>query len=83
MFYILFGVGFLARLGSIICDGLIEDQSAKIAEKIADEMLMHADQIFETDVDGDGQIDLFEFSRALLLEMGKVPIFFLHFPSFK
>eukprot|EP00494_Astrolonche_serrata_P025047 UN25308 len=75
IFYILFGVGFMARIGGVICELLVEGQGDKIIQKIADEMLMHPDQILELNMEGkqdeNPQIDKYEFMRALLIEMGK------------
>jgi len=70
-FYILTGVGVLARLGSLLTDSIVEKQSEKVTQKIADEMLMHESQLQEMDMDGKGKVDRYEFMRGLLLAMGK------------
>jgi len=75
MFYIIFGVGLLVRLGGLVCDKVVEQQQKKIQQKRADEALMHWEQIAEYDDGGDGELSLYEFSRAMLRATGKVSEF--------
>lgn len=71
MFYIIFGVGLLVRLGTMVCEKITEQQQRKIQQKRADEAMMHWEQIAEYDDTGDGELDLYEFSRAILKATGK------------
>jgi len=71
VFYILFGVGLLVRLGSIVVDKLQDNNNRRQAQMRADETLMHWEQIAEFDEDGDGELDLEEFCRAMLKSLGK------------
>jgi len=70
-FYILAGVGVLAKLGSLLTDRIMENQAERITRKIAEECLMHPAQLIEMDMDGKGELDKYEFMRGLLLAMGK------------
>jgi len=70
-FYIIFGVGLLVRLASLLTDKMIENQQAKVQQKRADESMMHWEQIAEYDIDGEGSLDLYEFCRAVLKATGK------------
>jgi len=71
LFYNLLSIGFLVKLGGLACDKMAEGQQKKIAQKKADESLMHWEQIAEFDVEGDGELDLYEFTRAMLKATGK------------
>jgi len=71
IFYILFGVGLLVRVGELVCDKLGENQARKISQKKADESLMHWEQIAEFDVTGDGELKLDEFARGMLKATNK------------
>jgi len=75
LFYNLLSIGFLVKLGGLACDKLVEGQQKKIAQKKADESLMHWEQIAEFDVEGDGELDLYEFTRAMLKATGKVSFY--------
>jgi len=71
IFYILFGVGTITKLGTVLFDGIVDQQQEKIYEKIGDESLMHMEQMDEMDIDRTGKVNKFEFMRHLLIQMGK------------
>jgi len=71
IFYIMIGVGTITKLGTLLFDGIVDQQQEKIYNKIGDETLMHMEQLEEMDIDKTGRVNKFEFMRHLLIQMGK------------